>query len=197
MDKSGIVSELVKEGISDEGFLSEELMTLTKASSPLFCVDAVLVPESDKPSVILVYRDKTNFASPNQHWVMGGRVKKGQRMLSALKDKIKKEIGINLEVNKEDFLFIEDGIHLKDEKGDFLIVDSLPPSIPQEEIYHTPMACYLARTPPFEEIQDSLKAGNKNSSFKLFEKIEDNFHPYIKKAIQMAWKRAGYLKENK
>ena len=184
--------KLISEGLAEDGYLSHKLMELDKSISPVFCVDAVLVPESDKPQAILFYRDKTNFASPKTYWIVGGRVQKGQTMIKAIQDKIKKETDLNLIVKKEDQLFTEDLIHIKKEDGKFYVIDYLPKGVKQKDVYHTPATCYLVRTPPFEEIKDLIRPGNKNDSFKVIKEISPSLNPYIQKAISLAWKKCGF-----
>jgi len=187
-----VLKNLISEGLSKNGYLSDELMELDKSISPVFCVDVVLVPESKKPQAILLYRDKTNFASPNTYWIVGGRVPFGHSMIDTLQTKIKKETGLSLKVKEEDQLFSSDLIHIRKEDGNFYVVGSFLERTNQEDIYHTPATCYLVRTPPLKKIKDLIQPGNGNSKFKIIDKIDSSLDPYIQKAVSAAWKKCGF-----
>ncbi len=173
-----------------KGFVSEAVLESLKENSPIFCVDAVLIPRDGAPSAILVYRDKNNFASSEEFWFVGGRVRKGESIVNALQRKIEFEIGLESEISEEDLLFLEDGFHIRSEKDNkFHFVDRIPSNTSQKDIYHTPVALYLVRTPPFEQIIKRLKPKEGNSKYKLFTEIDPNLNFYIKKGINAAWKK--------
>ncbi len=180
----------VENNVDENGFVSEKVMDILKETSPIFCVDGVLVPESKSPEAILVWRDEKNFAVPNQYWLVGGRQKKGQLMAYTLKEKIKLETGLNLDVKEENQLFAADHIHVKDSNGLFTLgLEDFEHRPQLKDVYHTPTVCYLVRTPPFKEIKDKINPGNGNSKFKLYTYIDESLHPHVKKAIRTAWQR--------
>lgn len=186
------IRKLIDEGLSENGYLSEDLMDINIHTTPIFCVDAILVPEGNFPSAILVYRNESNFALPEYLWVVGGKVSKGRKMVDVLEDKIKKETGLELKVNPDDQLFTEDGIMIR-KKGKFHTCGNMvPEGTPQRDIYHTPQTIYLVRTPPLDEIKDKITPRNGNSKFKIVNQIETGLDLYIKKAIRCAWEKIGY-----
>ena len=103
--------------------------------------------------------------------------------------KIKSEAGLNVKITPNDQLFTMDIIHKKNATGiyapDYSVSDDI-------DCYHTPAVCYIARVPPYSNVKNLIVAGDGNTSFKLFTKIDENMDSYIKRAMSEAWKKCGY-----
>ncbi|MCH8945318.1 MAG: hypothetical protein IIA85_00125 [Nanoarchaeota archaeon] len=189
--------ENIDKEIGQDGFVSEKIMKILKKTSPIFCVDGVLVPISKKPSALLVYRDEQNMAAPNKYWFVRGRVNKGKTMAESLQNKIKKEINLDVKVYEKNQLFARDLIHIKSKKDNKFYVlhegnKNFLKNVPQNKIYHTPVVCFLVRIPPYGEIKNKIKRGNGNIKYKIITEIDESLHPYVKEAISLAWKKSGY-----
>lgn len=176
--------------VDEKGFVSDEGMEIVKAVGPVYCVDAVLIPESNTPQVILFKRD--GGANSDIYWIVGGRQRLGESMEHVAERKIRSESGLKVAVNWEDQLFTYDIFHVKNKEGNWVTADkdSLPKDV--REIYHTPATCYMASVGPYEEIETSLKGGDGNGEHKLFTEIDSNWDPYIQKVVRAAWKKKGF-----
>jgi len=170
-------AELLAQLNLEDGSLKQGAYDLVRQLGPMSCVDVVLVPEGEKhPQVILAYRDATSAMLPNQWWLVGGRVSKGEALEDTAIRKIRKELGLELVITPEDQLLTSRTI----QQGDTLLTT-----------LDTINTAYLGRTPPLEEIADKLQPGDGNTKWEVFNSVEDRgLHPYVVKCVNAAWERA-------
>ena len=169
--------EELKAQLNPNGSVKQEAYDLLRSLGPMPCVDVVLVPQENKPSVILFLRGP-NIVAPNQYWVVGGRVNKGETLEDAAQRKTKKESGLDLLITPEDQLFTDQTIFTEPPYDNGLV-----------GMIHTTNTVYLGRTPSFEEIEPSLKAADGNERYGLFSYTDRRWHPYVIKCVERAWER--------
>jgi len=188
------IEKIIKEGVNEKGFLSKDVMKILKSTTPVFCVDAVIVPESNRPEAVLFYRNDKESANPNQYWIVGGRQRLGECMETTAERKIYEETGLEINISPDDQLFAHNIIHKKGENG---IWYSFFGDVSQEDarnLYHTPVVCYIARTPSYEKIKEKIVAQGGHNNFKLFLQAESFLDKYVQKAMKVAWRRIGFRK---
>ena len=140
--------------------IPDELYRQIIETMPVFCVDLV-VYESGK--VLLTYRK--NKPAKGEWWIPGGRLIKGERLIDAVKRKLKEETG--LEAKKIEFIGLQEYFS---EKAVFENVKTGT---------HTPAGIYLV-----EVKEGDVKLDSTSSDYKWIDKIEEDLNEYVKKALK-------------
>src|SRR3990167_3915467 len=78
--------------------LEPPLYEFLRRYGPMPCTDIVLIPQAEEPSVILAQRVK-NAVGPGLQWIFGGRVGKTMNYEEVARNKLKSEIGIEVEIS--------------------------------------------------------------------------------------------------
>lgn len=129
-------------------------------SMPIPCVDIILIYEN---KFLLVKRK--NKPVQNQWWFPGGRILKGEKFLEAVRRKTKEEIGIAIKSAK---LLGAD--------------ETIFPDGPFDDYTHSVNLIFSAQlSKPNKIILDK-----QSESYEWFEKINKNWHWYIKKYLRLA-----------
>ncbi len=182
-EKMNMYEELLGQ-LNPDGSVKKEAYDLLRNLGPMPCVDVVLVPREKSQRVILHLRG-SGIVAPNQYWVIGGRVSKGEKLEETARRKVKSEAGLDLLITKNDQLFASETIFDKDgsmhyngESNDRLV-----------DLIHTTNVVYLELTPSLDEIGNVLTAADGNTKWKVFDQIDENWHPYVQECVERAWKR--------
>jgi len=139
-----------------------ELYKQIVGSMPVPCVDMV-VHKNGK--VLLVYRK--NEPEKGKWWVIGGRIFKGERLIDAVKRKVKGEVG--LEVKNVKCLGIEEYF------SDKAFFDDVKTGT------HSIVGIYLV------EVEDgSVGVDETSSDYKWVSGIEEDLEDYVKKVLKMS-----------
>lgn len=143
--------------------ISEKLYQEIHKNMPITCVDIIL--KTLEYGFILIKRNKE--PAKGQWWLSGGRIFKDERLEDAAKRKVKEET--NLEVRTLKKVGVYETIFKEDPFG-------------HGKGTHTINICYLA------EITDSgeLNLDKNHSRHKVFYKINESWHPYIKTCLKDA-----------
>lgn len=160
------------------GNLPLPLYNFMRRYGPMLCVDVALVPEGDKPSVLLVKRTY-NAVAPGEYFIVGGRVDKRMEIVAIATEKIQKEIGIKANVNIDDLIGIGFPRFLPNHKET---------TLRDYEVY-TPALCYAYQIPQADLDTSKLKAGDGNTDWKVFTEIDPLWNLYVVHAIASAWDR--------
>jgi ADP-ribose pyrophosphatase YjhB (NUDIX family) len=143
-------------------FIPEELYKRILEFIPVPCVDIVIV-HRDK---FLLGRRK-NKPAQGKWWFVGGRIRKGERLIRAVLRHVKTETGIaGGRVRK--ILGAQETIFRNSAHG--------PSS-------HTVNIVYLVKVPRDEII---VPANSENSHFRWFSAIEKHWSPYVKDMLRAA-----------
>lgn len=129
---------------------------------PFCCVDIVI---HDAGKVLLVYRK--DEPAKNQWWVPGGRIYKNEKLIDAVKRKVKEETGLDVEIEKRIGVY------------EFTSDKSLYPDVKSGT--HAIAIVYLVR--PIKKDQ-KIEIDSTSENFKWIDKIEENLAPYIKKILK-------------
>ena len=176
MDKlSPLIKKIVKiTGREPKGNLPKPLYDLVRRDEPMLCVDAALIPNGKKPSVLLLKRSP-HVIAPEKYYTVGGRLPKERHITKAMRDKILAETGLKCSVGLKDIM----GFGLaryppsRKEKRDFTVV--------------TASLCFAIKLP--KQFEKKIKAGDGNTSWKVFDKIGKNWDSYVMRAVAAAWDR--------
>lgn len=128
---------------------------------PILCVDIAIVKvEKTKLNVLLVKR-KTEPCK-DSWWLPGGRVLKGEKLIECAKRKCIEEVGLDCDISII--------VHT-----DETIFDTGPHGI----AVHSINFCFMATAKTFD-----VKLDKYSIDFKWVSKIENSFHPYVKKCLE-------------
>ncbi|MFH1770932.1 MAG: NUDIX domain-containing protein [archaeon] len=129
---------------------------------PLCCTD-VIIHQNGK--VLLVKRKEE--PAKNEWWVPGGRLHKNIKLEDGIKSKAVEEVGFEIKVEKilgvYEFFF-DKGIYPDLKTGT-----------------HGVSVCFLAKP---KDDNPQIKIDNTSENYRWFDKIEKNFHPYLKKMLK-------------
>jgi ADP-ribose pyrophosphatase YjhB (NUDIX family) len=128
---------------------------------PICCVDGVVY---FKGKVLLVLRNKE--PAKNKWWFPGGRIFKNERLKSAIKRKIKEEIGIDVKVKK--IIGIYETFF---KRGPF---QNLKTGV------HTINVCFLCTVSSLPKI----KLDKTSKSYKWIDKISSSLPSYVKRVLK-------------
>jgi len=134
---------------------------------PICCIDVVIIY---KGKIFMVKR--TNEPAKNQWWFPGGRVLKNEKLRDAVKRKLFEETGLRGKSIKP--LIFDETIF---EKSSIKGINA-----------HTINLCFS-----IEVDNDQVVLDNQSSEYKWVDKIEEKWHPYVKKVIEYS----GIFKQNK
>ena len=146
------------------GKLSDELYTKFHESMPIFCVDIVL--KNSEGGFLLVKR--SNEPANGQWWLPGGRLLRNETIDEAAVRKIKEEVGLDIKLFK--------GMN----KCYELIFNDSPFSHGRGT--HNVTTCVSAEVSDF----DDFKLDGNHSELKLFHKVDEDWHPYVKECLREA-----------
>lgn len=127
---------------------------------PIVCVDMVVVDKNNR--FMLVKR--ANEPVKGRWWFAGGRVKKGEKLLAAVKRQALKELGVNVKV-------------IKQVGFDETMYNTGPYGTPT----HTVNAIYKVQVNP-----DKIVLDDQAEQCEWFDKINPSWNAYIKKYISLA-----------
>ncbi len=129
---------------------------------PVFCVDAVIY---HKGKILLLKRknepDKGQFGFP------GGRLYKNETFKQAAVRKAFEEAGLKIEVERM--------------IGTYEYMTKKGPFPDLKTGVHTPVTAFLVK---LADENQEIKLDETSSHYKWADKIEENFHPYVKKVLE-------------
>jgi len=128
---------------------------------PICCVDLVI--KNSQGEFLLVKRK--NRPAKGQWWVVGGRVKKGERLEKAVLRKAKEETGLDVVLKKQ--LGAKETIFRKGPFG---------------KNVHTINIIFLVKT----KGKKKIKLDSQSADFKWFKKINPIWHSYVKGVLRLA-----------
>lgn len=141
------------------GFIQPEEYKNILEKIAIPCVDAVILIDN---KFLLIKRK--NEPAKGQWWLPDGRVYKNETLKDAIKRKVKEEIGIDIEIVKK--LGVDETIFGTGPFG-FGV--------------HTINTFFFCKT-----INKNIKIDDHHSEYKLFDKIDESWHNYVKNAIRAA-----------
>ncbi|MEK6899454.1 MAG: hypothetical protein AABW79_05145 [Nanoarchaeota archaeon] len=162
-------------GPERDNWLERPIYDFLHRYGPMLCIDVVLIPLEDKPSVILGKRNNQGVA-PGEWWIFGGRADKSVNYQKIAKEKVKKEIGIDINIVQEDFLGFATIVFKPNNKEDNL----------RNYNVSTPNLCFAKQIKIDEK---SINASDGHSTWKKFHSIDESWPPYVIHAVASAWKR--------
>ena len=128
---------------------------------PIACVDIVII--FDKKFLLAKRKNKP---ARGQWWMPGGRVLKNETMENASTRKAREETGLSVKIIKR--LGVDETIF---------------PDGPFGSPTHTINAVFLSE--PLSPV-NGVKLDEQADEFKWFSKIENNWHPHVKKFLRLA-----------
>ena len=166
-------------GSERNGNLEHALYEFVRRYNPMLCVDVVLVPEDEKPSVIMARRGNKAVA-PGQWWVFGGRIDKELDYFSVARAKVKSEIGLDVDMHARDIIGLGRTYFPPDAKEIVL----------RNYDISTPNICLAKQVPITEQARAKIQpADGHEPVWKIFNGIDEDWHPYVINAVAYAWKR--------
>jgi len=144
-----------------KNFISENLYKKIIHNVPLCCVDIILKINN---SFLLVKR--TEEPVKDKWCFPGGRVLFNEKLETAVKRKLRQELNIK-KIKKIKFLGVE-GVRFR--KGDF------------GKSVHSIANVFLVEIN--KKQADDIQVDNTASEYKWFNRIQNNFHPYIKEFLK-------------
>jgi len=158
------------------GKVPKPLYYFLRRYSPMLCVDVVLIPKDEKPSVLLVKRGNEAVAS-NQYYMVGGRIGKDGKILNTIHNKLRTEINLDYKIKLNEII----GLGLP----------SFPPDrnkrgVKRDYSVFTPAVCFIHRIPD-KTYLEKLKPNDGNVSWKIFNKLYPNWDEYVIHAVAKAW----------
>lgn len=162
-------------GPERDNWLERPLYDFLHRYGSMLCIDVVIVPQDDKPSVILGKRNNQGVA-PGEWWIFGGRADKAVNYQKVAKEKVKKEIGVDIDISPEDFLGFATVVFPPNKKED------------NKRDYNvsTPNLCF---TKQIKINEKSINASDGHSTWKKFHSIDESWPPYVIHAVASAWRR--------
>jgi len=141
--------------------MSKEEYSKILELTPVCCVDLIVKHEN---KVLLVFRE--NSPAKNYWFLPGGRIFKNEILTEAVLRKAKEELGIEVKILKQ--LGAYDAIF---KESYFKNINSGT---------HTIGIVFIVE--PAKDFKITLDS--THSKFKWVDKIEDSFHPYVKKVLK-------------
>ena len=146
--------------------MSSALYPTIHEKMPIACVDVVLKTSDGK--FLLVKRD--NEPCKNEMWLVGGRIKRNERLEETAKRKVKEEIGINVN-------------HLQKLAGGYETIFEKDP-FQHGKGTHTINTCFMAEIS--DEELNKVKLDHQHSGYELFSFIDRSWHHYVQECLQEA-----------
>lgn len=143
-----------------KNFILEKEYIKIIETMPICCIDLLIVKNK---KFLLILRK--NEPEKNRFWFPGGRIYKNEKLKEAAIRIAKQEVG--LKINNIKLIGVYDYIS---KKSRFKEVKTGT---------HTPVILYLVKPKDSKVILDS-----NHLDYKWAQKIEKNFHPYIKKVLK-------------
>jgi len=153
---------------NQEGFIPEEDYKRIVTQVPLPCVDMVVVHDGK-----FVLGKRRIEPEGGEWWPPGGRVLIGEKLLDAIKRKLKDDFGLDVSESKPKFLLTGETIFHNPEGG---------------YIRHTVNAVYLVELDKKPDIDFKKSGVSDFSEVRWFDKIDESWHPYVKLSL----KKAGF-----
>lgn len=142
--------------------IPEELYKEILENMPICCVDAVVVYNN---KVLMIYR---NIEPCKNQWCFpGGRIYKNEKMKEAVTRKVLEETGLEVKIIKKIGVY-----ETMFNRGPF---DDLKTGV------HTTNIPFLVK-PLYKDFK--IKLDKTSSDYKWINKIDKDFHPYIKKVLK-------------
>ena len=148
------------------GLLPEEFYKKIITSVPLPCVDLV-VTYNEK----FLLGKRRIEPEAGKWWPPGGRVLIGEKLLDTVKRKLKDDLGIETGYNEPKFLLTGETI-FENPKGGY--------------IRHTVNAVYLIELNRKPDVDFEKSGISDFSEVKWLQKIEEDWHPYVKLCLEKA-----------
>ncbi len=161
-------------GKNARGRLPKAAYNFIRKHEPLLSVDAVMVPEGSKPSVLLLKRQKGVVAA-GEYYSVGGRLGMNKSVAGTMRRIVKAETGLNVSVRKENIIGFGT-VWYKPSKKEGHDYDVF-----------TPCLSFAVRVPPAGKLRRKLKIGHGNIGWKVFTKIDKSWDNYVAQAVARAW----------
>jgi len=161
------------------GSLPSSLYEFCRRYCPTLCVDVVLVPEGDKPSVILAKRG-LNAVAPGQEWIFGGRVDKGLDYVRVGETKTESEIGLKVALSPKDVIGFGTTIFPPDSKETNV----------RDYTVSTGNLCFATAVPLTDRVREKVHpADGHDPAWRVATLIGRDLHPYVLNAVANAWEK--------
>jgi len=146
------------------GFIPPEIYTSILEHTPIPCVDLIVM---HKGKVLMLFREM----EPAKHeWFFpGGRVFKGEILEDTVKRKAREELGIEIEIVGQVGVY------------QTIFDTAALPGVKTGT--HTVNAVFLVK--PVDS-EPEIKIDKSSSKFKWFDKIQEEWHPYLKESLKDA-----------
>ncbi len=161
--------------IKSRGRLPKAAYNFIRRYEPLLSVDAVLVPEGSKPSVLLLKRQQKGVVAAGEYYSVGGRLGMNMDAVGAMRRVVKAETGLNVSVRKGNIIGFG-AIWHKPSKREGHAYDVF-----------TPCLSFAARVPAAGKLRKKLRIGHGNTGWKVFTKIDKSWDSYLAQAVARAW----------
>ncbi|PIR98242.1 MAG: hypothetical protein COT89_00855 [Candidatus Colwellbacteria bacterium CG10_big_fil_rev_8_21_14_0_10_42_22] len=145
--------------------LYKKIVTLV----PLPCVDLIVVYNGK-----FLLGKRRIEPEAGKWWPPGGRVLIGEKLLDATERKLKDDLGLRTGYREPKFLLTEETI-FKNSKGGY--------------VRHTVNAAYLVKLIKKPDMNFEKSGISDFSEIKWFEKINKNWHPYVRHCLE----KAGFI----
>lgn len=158
------------------GPVPQPIYDLLRRYGPMACVDVVIVPEESRPSIVLAKRNNKAVA-PNQWWIFGGRVDKSLKYENTAAQKVRREIGLDVEVSDNDLIGV----------GRTYFAPDVEEAVLRDHDVSTLNLCFAKRVSS-AVLESRLKpADGHKDEWKQFFEIDSLWHPYLVHAVANAW----------
>lgn len=163
-------------GKKTRGRMPKAAYNFIREYEPLLSVDAVLVPEGSKPSVLLLKRQQKEVVAAGEYYSVGGRLGMNMDAVGAMRRIVKAETGLNVSVTKENIIGF----------GMIWYKPSRREGHSDYDVF-TPCISFAIRVPAEKELKRKLRIGHGNTSWKVFTKIDKSWDSYLAQAVARAW----------
>jgi hypothetical protein len=161
------------------GNLEGPLYEFSRRYCPTLCVDVVLVPEGDKPSVIFAKRGP-NAVAPNQDWIFGGRVDKGLDYVMVGEKKTESEIGLKVALSSRDVIGF----------GTTIFPPNSQETKMRDYTVSTGNLCFATHVPLTTKAMSKIKpADGHDPVWRVATQIDADLDHYVLNAVANAWEK--------
>lgn len=141
--------------------IPNELYKQILENMPICCVDIVV---SHEGKVLLIHRKEE--PAKDKWWVVGGRILKGEKLVDAVKRKVREETGLNVEIKKR--------------VGTYELIFERENSLDARKGTHAIAIVYLVKLLEGQ----SIKLDETSLNYRWIDNIEEDLDDYIKKVLK-------------